>query len=99
MSERALWQYFKEVREAVERANRGEVNQPYMGGTFMVLAQAKDVELNISDVSEEDAILIASELSELGVKALIRASVICPRCQQRVPQQDYCTSCRARLSE
>lgn len=95
--ELSLWRYFRDVREAVEAANRGAGTHPYRSGTFMVTAIAGDIEMTISDVSEEDAVLIAGELSEMGVKALLRASVICPSCETRVPEQDYCIKCRAKL--
>ncbi len=97
VNEEALWRYFKEVREAVRVANGGEGAQPYRSGAFIVSALAGDVELTVSDVSEEDAVLIASELGEMGVKALVRATVLCGACGKRVPEQAYCTSCRARL--
>jgi hypothetical protein len=92
-----LWRYFQEIRAAVEAANRGDGSQPYESGNFMVSALSKDVELTISDISEEDAILIASELHEQGVKALVRASTVCPHCGRKVPKQSYCTSCRGKL--
>lgn len=78
-------------------ANRGRDSQPYASGTFMVCALADDIELTISDVSEEDAVLIASELEAMGVKSVVRGSVICPRCEARVPKQTYCVQCRERL--
>lgn len=95
---RDLWQYFQEIRQAVEAANRGDASQPYASGRFMVSALSGDVELTISDIAEEDAVLIASELSAMGVRAVIRASVICSECGARVPQQDYCVRCRAKLA-
>jgi hypothetical protein len=97
MNEERLWRYFSEVRAAVEAANRGQESQPYRRGTFMVTAVAGDVELTVSDVSEEDAVLIAGELKAMGVKALVSGSVICPACGKRVPEQRYCVQCRARL--
>ena len=92
-----LWTYFREVRAAVNAANQGRGSQPYANGTFVVSALADDVELTISDVSEEDAVLIASELEAMGVKSVVRGSVICPKCQSRVPKQAYCVQCRAKL--
>ena len=92
-----LWTYFREVRAAVAAANRGSGAQPYVGGTFMVSALADDVELTVADVSEEDAILIASELEAMGVKAVVRGSVVCPNCGERVPKQVYCVQCRVKL--
>ncbi len=97
MDERALWRFFEEVREAVGAANGGGGAQPYRSGAFIVSALAGDVELTVSDVSEEDAVLIAAELSSMGVKALVRSSLICHACGKRVPEQAYCTHCRARL--
>ena len=96
-SDNTLWRYFQEIRNAVEAANRGEGNHPYVKGTFIVSALADEIELSISDISEEDAVLIASELREQGVKAVVRASVVCTHCGERVPDQDFCVSCRGRL--
>lgn len=98
-AESALWRYFHDVRAAVARGNRGTARQPYRRGTFLVDARAGDVELVVSDVTEEDAVLIAAELAELGVRAVVRASVRCPTCGARVPAQDYCAACRARLAD
>ena len=92
-----LWTYFREVRAAVNAAHQGQGSQPYASGTFVVSALADEVELTISDVSEEDAILIASELEAMGVKSVVRGSVMCPSCQKRVPRQTYCVQCRAKL--
>jgi hypothetical protein len=97
MNEERLWRYFSEVRAAVEAANQGQESQPYRRGTFMVTAVAGDVELTVSDVSEEDAVLIAGELKALGIRALVSGSVICRACGRRVPAQRYCVQCRARL--
>ncbi len=65
----------------------------------MVVAFADDLELSVTDVSEEDAVLIAAELKEMGVRAVIRNSLICPNCKQCVAEQDYCTNCRNKLPE
>lgn len=92
-----LWHYFRDVNRAVQAANRGDGAQPYVRGTFMVSAYADDLELSVTDVSEEDAVLIAAELQEMGVRAVIRSSFVCPHCGLRVPQQDYCVNCRKRL--
>ena len=92
-----LWTYFREVRAAVNAANQGRSSQPYASGTFMVCALADDIELTISDVSEEDAVLIASELEAMGVRSVVRGSVICPSCEERVPKQAYCVRCRENL--
>lgn len=97
VSEENLWRYFRELRTAVEQANQGTQTQPYQHGSFIVSAIAGDSELTISDVSEEDGILIAAELQTLGVRAQLQASVCCPHCQQRVPEQSYCISCRGKL--
>jgi len=97
VSEQALWRFFLEVRRAVAAGNSGGTTQPYRRGTFLVSARAGDVELTIKDVSEEDAILIAAELTELGVHTLVRSSVVCPSCGLRVPAQAFCSNCRKRL--
>ncbi len=97
-SDETLWRFFREVRRAVEAGNRGLANQPYQSGSFMVTALSDDIELTVSDVSEEDAVLIAADLKAQGVHALIRATARCPTCRARVPVQDYCVNCRARLS-
>ncbi len=94
-----LWRYFHDLRQAVARGNRGTDRQPYRRGTFLVDARAGEVELVVSDVTEEDAILIAGELREAGVRALVRRTLICPGCGARVPEQAHCTSCRARLPD
>ncbi len=97
VSERELLNYFREVRQAVTQGNRGAAPHPYRRGDFMVCAQAGDIELTVQDISEEDAILIASELKALGAHAIVSGSLLCPRCGERVPAQSYCTNCRARL--
>lgn len=97
-SEQALWQYFREVSAAVDAANEGDANQPYAIGYFMIVAQAGDIELTVSNISEEDAILIASELRAGGVKVNVRDTVICPHCAKRVPKQAYCSHCRGKLN-
>lgn len=99
MDDHPLWQYFRDVNRAVQAANRGEGSQPYARGTFMVSAYADDLELSVTDVSEEDAVLIAAELQEMGVRAVIRSSFVCPHCGLRVPRQEYCISCRKKLPE
>ena len=98
MGERELWQFFREVRDAVSDGNRGASSQPYRAGTFMVTARAGEVELTVKDISEEDAILISSELTDRGVRAFISSSRLCPECNRRVPDQAYCTNCRAPLN-
>lgn len=92
-----LWNYFRDVNAAVEAANTGGTSQPFKRGIFIVSALAGDVELSVKDVSEEDAILIAGELKELGIKAIVQGSVICKNCQARVPEQVCCVQCRAKL--
>lgn len=98
MQENALWRYFEEVTQAVQESNRRGKGHPYRRGTFLVSAIAGDVELNVSNITEEDAILIVAELTQHGIKASYTATIICNTCQQRVAQQTYCTSCRNRLS-
>jgi hypothetical protein len=97
VSESALVRFFREVQHAVARGNRGIASQPYRHGTFLVDACAGDVELTIQDVTEEDAVLIAGELSALGVRAVVRGSRICPHCGARVPDQASCVRCRRPL--
>lgn len=97
MADTQLWTFFHELREAVASGNAGTAPQPYRTGNFMVLAEADDTELTIRDVSEEDAVLIASELHELGARSVVRGMVACESCGRRVPDQAYCVSCRARL--
>lgn len=97
MSELSLWHFYRDVRRAVARSKRGQGAPPYRHGTFLVDACAGDVELTIQDVSEEDAVLIAGELSALGVRAVVRGSRHCPHCGQRVPDQDSCVRCRRPL--
>lgn len=95
--ERELLRYFREVRAAVEAAHRGEGSHPYRRGTYVVDAVAGDLELTLKDLSEEDAVLVASELRELGARVVLRGTVVCGSCGQRVPDQDHCVACRARL--
>lgn len=99
MDDHPLWRYFRDVSTAVNKANRGGGAQPYVRGSYMVSAFADDVELSVTDVSEEDAVLIAAELKEMGVRAVIRHAFVCPHCGLRVPEQDYCVNCRKRLPE
>ncbi len=92
-----LWNYFREVNAAVEAAKTGEASLPYQRGTFIVTALSGDIELSVKDIAEEDAILIASELSDLGIRATVQGSSLCPSCGNRVPKQAYCMHCRAPL--
>ena len=94
----ALWQFFREVRRAVEAGNQGRASHPYASGAFIVTAVSNDIELTVANVSEEDAVLIKAELEAQGIRALMRGTIVCPSCGSRVPEQDYCTSCRARLN-
>ena len=97
MDDHPLWQYFRDVSTAVSAANQGDGKQPYRRGSYIVSAFADDLELSVTDVSEEDAVLIAAELKDMGVRAVIRNSLICPSCKERVPEQEYCTNCRSKL--
>lgn len=99
MDDHPLWRYFRDVNTAVNTANRSGGAQPYVRGSYMVAAFADDVELSVTDVSEEDAVLIAAELKAMGVRAVIRHAFICPHCGLRVPEQDFCVNCRKRLPE
>jgi len=97
MSEAALWRFFGDVRRAVARGNRGLDALPYRRGTYLVDACSGDVELTVSDITEEDAVLIAGELEALGVRAVVRGSRTCPHCGARVPDQSSCVRCRRPL--
>jgi hypothetical protein len=97
--EQALWSFVHEVRRAVAEGERGVGSPPYASGQFLVSARAGDVELTIKDVSEEDAVLIAAEIRLLGARATIFASITCPSCGLRVPQQRYCSACRKALPQ
>ena len=99
MDDHPLWEYFRDVSTAVSAANQGNGTQPYTRGNYIVSAFADDLELSVTDVSEEDAVLIAAELKEMGVRAVIRNSIICPSCKERVPEQAYCTNCRNKLPQ
>lgn len=99
MNEAALWRFFRDLRSAVARGNHGLERHPYQHGTFLVDACAGDVELTISDVTEEDAVLIAGELTSMGVRAVIRGSLVCPHCGARVPDQASCVRCRRPLDD
>lgn len=94
-----VWTYFRDVREAVERANDGRGDHPYRSGDFLVHAEVDDVELTVRDVSEEDAILIAGELADLGARTTVRGQRTCPSCGRRVPDQAFCVACRSALPE
>lgn len=92
-----LWHFFREIREAVERAHAGEASHPYRSGHFLVHAESDEVELTLRDVSEEDAVLVAGELRSLGARAVVRAQLKCPSCGHRVPDQSHCVRCRSAL--
>lgn len=94
-----LWQYFRDVNAAVSAANQDGSAQPYVRGSYIVSAFADDIELSVTDVSEEDAVLIAAELGAMGVRTVIRDSVVCPSCGLKVPEQDYCVNCRTKLPQ
>lgn len=98
MSEKDLKVFFHEVRQAIQEGNEGRGPFPYHSGTFIVTATSGNVEVTIKDISEEDAALIAGELSELGAHVVVLGSQTCPDCGHRVPAQRYCTHCRSRLS-
>ncbi len=99
MDDHPLWKYFRDVSTAVSAANQSGSAQPYVRGAYMVSAFEGDLELSVTDVSEEDAVLIAAELKAAGVRAVIRNSFVCPYCGLKVPAQDYCVNCRKRLPE
>ena len=97
MDDHPLWQYFRDVSTAVSAANQGDGKQPYRRGSYIISAFEGDLELSVTGVSVEDAVLIAAELKDMGVRAVIRNSVVCPSCEQRVAEQDFCTNCRSKL--
>ena len=97
-TEQHLWHYFTEIKTAVDAGNRGDTVQPYVSGTFMVTALSGEIEFTVSDITEEDAVLIAGELKDMGIRALVRGTQACPRCGKRVPAQDHCVHCRSKLS-
>ncbi len=99
MDDHPLWQYFRDVSAAVRTANGDGGTHPYARGNYIVAAFADDIELSVTDVSEEDAVLIAAELGAMGVRAVIRHSFVCPYCGLKVPEQDYCVNCRRKLPE
>lgn len=97
VSEAALLRYFREVTRAVSKSRLGLEPLPYRHGSYLVDACAGDVELTVSDVTEEDAVLIAGELASLGARAVVRGSRICRHCGARVPDQASCVRCRRPL--
>ena len=99
MDDHPLWRYFRDVSTAVGAANSDGDAHPYAHGDYLVAAFADDLELSVSDVSEEDAVLIAAELQTMGVRAVVRRSFVCPHCGLKVPEQDYCVSCRKKLPD
>ena len=88
-----LWSWFRELRTTVEAANAGHGEHPFRRGDFEVRAVADEVELTLRDVSEEDAVLIASELRTLGATARVIALATCPRCGGRAPAEALCSAC------
>lgn len=88
-----LWSWFRELRTTVEAANAGDGDHPFRRGDFEVHAAADEVELTLRDVSEEDAVLIASELRSLGATARLVALADCPGCGHRGPAESPCPDC------
>ena len=88
-----LWSWFRELRTSVEAANAGHGEHPFRRGDFEVRAVADEVELTLRDVSEEDAVLIASELRALGATVRLIALATCPRCDGRMPADAPCPAC------
>lgn len=93
----ALRAYLRELEQAVHYAQQTRTSLPFKRGTFIVLARGKELEIAIKNVTEEDAILIASELKARGVHVSIHGTVRCPHCQQQVPRQSRCLVCRHKL--
>lgn len=75
MTEDKLWIYFRDLNKAVQAASKGESSPPFQQGHYSVVALSGDIELSVKDISEEDAILIASELKAMGVETSVQADV------------------------
>ena len=97
MSQEFLQRYISDLQQLIAESERNNTPRPFKRGSFMVSAIAEDVEMDIANVTEEDAILIVSELSEFGINAVMRDSVICKHCEERVPKQSFCINCRKKL--
>ena len=97
MSQNQLEHYISELQRLIAESERDNIPPPFKRGSFIVSAIANDVEMDIANVTEEDAILIVSELKHMGINAVMRDSVICKHCNERVPKQSFCISCRKKL--
>ncbi|MEZ4632555.1 MAG: hypothetical protein R2880_17895 [Deinococcales bacterium] len=97
MSEEALKGYVRELYAEISKAHQGKGDLPFRHGSFWVSAISRDMEMDITHVSEEDAIIIVSELQALGIRAVMRAMMNCPNCKKAIPKQDYCLYCRKKL--
>ncbi len=97
MSQESLQRYISDLQRLIAESERNNTPRPFKRGSFIVSAIADDVEMDIANVTEEDAILIVWELNELGINAVMRDSVICKNCKERVPKQTFCINCRKKL--
>lgn len=97
MSKNQLEHYISELQRLIAESERDNTSRPFKRGSFIVSAIEDDVEMDIANVTEEDAILIVSELSYMGINAVMRDSVICKQCSERVPKQTFCVNCRKKL--
>jgi len=97
VSQESLQRYISELQHLIAESERDNTPRPFRRGSFIVSAIADEIEMDIANVTEEDAILIVAELNELGINAVMRDSVICKNCQERVPKQSFCVSCRTKL--
>lgn len=94
-----LTAYLNELDEAVYHAQHTQSSLPFKRGSFIVSARGEELEVNIKNITEEDAILIASELEARGVHVAVYGTLRCPYCHEQVPKQRYCVHCRHKLSE
>lgn len=98
MSQKQLEHYISELQRLIAESERDNTPRPFRRGSFIVSAVEDDIEMDIANVTEEDAILIVSELKHLGINAVMRDSIICMHCKERVPKQSFCISCRKKIS-
>ncbi len=97
MSQKQLENYISELQSLIAEAESNNTPPPFKRGSFIVSAIADEVEMDIANVTEEDAIIIVADLNHMGINAVMRDSVICKHCEQRVPKQSFCISCRKKL--
>ena len=98
MSEEQLERYISDLQILIAKSDRENTPRPFKKGAFTVSAIENDIEMDIPDITEEDAILIVSELNSMGINAVMRESIICMHCKERIPKQNFCISCRKKLT-